>query len=34
MDSAYQVVIERAPGFGESQQNTDRLIPVVELITN
>jgi hypothetical protein len=34
MDSARQVVIERAPGFGEYQQSTDRLIPVVELITN
>jgi deazaflavin-dependent oxidoreductase (nitroreductase family) len=33
-DSIYPVVVERAPGFGEYQQRTDRLIPVFELITD
>jgi hypothetical protein len=33
-DSVYSVVVERAPGFGEYQQRTDRLIPVFELITD
>lgn len=33
-DSIYSVVVERAPGFGEYQQRTDRLIPVFELITD
>jgi deazaflavin-dependent oxidoreductase (nitroreductase family) len=32
-DSIYQIVVERAPGFGEYQERTDRLIPVFELIT-
>lgn len=32
-DSIYQIVVEQAPGFGEYQQRTDRLIPVFELIT-
>lgn len=32
-DSIYQVVVQRAPGFGEYQEKTDRLIPVFELIT-
>ncbi|OBK79272.1 nitroreductase family deazaflavin-dependent oxidoreductase [Mycobacterium sp. 1165178.9] len=31
-DSVYPVVVERAPGFGEYQQRTDRLIPVFELV--
>lgn len=31
-DSVYRIVVERAPGFGEYQQRTDRLIPVFELI--
>lgn len=31
-DSIYPVVVERAPGFGEYQQRTDRLIPVFELV--
>ena len=30
-DSIYQIVVERAPGFGEYQERTDRLIPVFEL---
>ncbi|OBH47108.1 nitroreductase family deazaflavin-dependent oxidoreductase [Mycobacterium mantenii] len=33
-DSVYSVVVERAPGFGEYQQRTDRLIPVFELMTD
>jgi deazaflavin-dependent oxidoreductase (nitroreductase family) len=32
-DSIYPIVVERAPGFGEYQQRTDRLIPVFELVT-
>jgi deazaflavin-dependent oxidoreductase (nitroreductase family) len=32
-DSIYQIVVERAPGFGEYQERTDRLIPVFELVT-
>jgi deazaflavin-dependent oxidoreductase (nitroreductase family) len=32
-DSVFRVVVERAPGFGEYQESTDRLIPVFELIT-
>jgi deazaflavin-dependent oxidoreductase (nitroreductase family) len=32
-DSIYQIVIERAPGFGEYQEHTDRVIPVFQLIT-
>jgi deazaflavin-dependent oxidoreductase (nitroreductase family) len=31
-DSVYPVVVERAPGFGEYQHRTDRLIPVFELV--
>lgn len=31
-DSVYPVVVDRAPGFGEYQQRTDRLIPVFELV--
>jgi deazaflavin-dependent oxidoreductase (nitroreductase family) len=32
-DSIYQVVVERAPGFGEYEERTDRVIPVFELVT-
>ncbi|OBI16215.1 nitroreductase family deazaflavin-dependent oxidoreductase [Mycobacterium sp. E2497] len=32
-DSVYRIVVERAPGFGEYQERTDRLIPVFELVT-
>lgn len=31
-DSIYPVVVERAPGFGEYQERTDRVIPVFELV--
>jgi len=31
-DSIYRIVVERAPGFGEYEQRTDRVIPVFELI--
>jgi deazaflavin-dependent oxidoreductase (nitroreductase family) len=30
-DSVYPRIVERAPGFGEYQNKTDRVIPVVEL---
>lgn len=33
-DSIYPIVVERAPGFGEYQEHTDRLIPVFELIVD
>lgn len=33
-DSVYRAVVERAPGFGEYQQRTDRLIPVFELVAD
>ncbi len=32
-DSVYRTVVERAPGFGEYQERTDRAIPVFELVT-
>lgn len=32
-DSVYRIVVERAPGFGEYQERTDRVIPVFELVT-
>ena len=32
-DSIYQTIVERAPGFGEYQASTDRVIPVFELVT-
>lgn len=32
-DSVYRIVVERAPGFGEYQERTDRVIPVFELLT-
>lgn len=31
-DSIYPTVVERAPGFGEYEQRTDRVIPVFELV--
>ncbi len=31
-DSIYPVVVERAPGFGEYQERTDRIIPIFELV--
>ncbi|MCG5431953.1 nitroreductase family deazaflavin-dependent oxidoreductase [Mycobacterium sp. MYCO198283] len=31
-DQVYPAIVEQAPGFGEYQQKTDRLIPVFELI--
>jgi hypothetical protein len=30
-DRVYELVVERAPGFGEYQKKTDRAIPVFEL---
>jgi deazaflavin-dependent oxidoreductase (nitroreductase family) len=33
-DSIYRTVVERAPGFGEYQERTDRIIPVFELVTD
>lgn len=33
-DSIYRVIVQRAPGFGEYQQRTDRVIPVFELVPN
>lgn len=30
-DRIYAIVVERAPGFGEYEQRTDRVIPVFEL---
>lgn len=33
-DLIYPVIVERAPGFGEYQQRTDRVIPVFELMTD
>jgi deazaflavin-dependent oxidoreductase (nitroreductase family) len=30
-DRIYEIVVQRAPGFGEYQQKTDRVIPVFEL---
>lgn len=32
-DSIYRIVVARAPGFGEYEERTDRVIPVFELIT-
>ncbi len=31
-DRIYRIVVERAPGFGDYEQQTDRVIPVFELI--
>lgn len=33
-DSIYPIVVERAPGFGEYQERTDRVIPVFELVVD
>lgn len=33
-DAIYRIVVERAPGFGEYEQRTDRVIPVFELATD
>jgi deazaflavin-dependent oxidoreductase (nitroreductase family) len=33
-DAIYRIVVERAPGFGEYQERTDRVIPVFELVTD
>ena len=33
-DSIYPIIVERAPGFGEYQQRTDRVIPVFELVVS
>ena len=30
-DRVYDLIVERAPGFGEYQKKTDRVIPVFEL---
>ncbi len=30
-DRVYDLIVERAPGFGEYQEKTDRVIPVFEL---
>lgn len=30
-DAAYPRIVEKAPGFGEYQSKTDRVIPVIEL---
>lgn len=31
-DRVYDLIVEQAPGFGEYQQKTDRVIPVFELL--
>ena len=31
-DRIYDIVVKRAPGFGEYEQRTDRVIPVFELV--
>jgi deazaflavin-dependent oxidoreductase (nitroreductase family) len=31
-DSIFRIVVERAPGFGEYEERTDRVIPVFELV--
>ena len=33
-DRIYELVVQRAPGFGEYQQKTDRVIPVFKLAPN
>jgi deazaflavin-dependent oxidoreductase (nitroreductase family) len=32
-DELYPKVVERAPGFGEYEKRTDRVIPIFELVT-
>ncbi len=31
-DRVYALIVERAPGFGEYEKRTDRVIPVFELV--
>ena len=31
-DRIFRIVVERAPGFGEYEERTDRVIPVFELV--
>jgi deazaflavin-dependent oxidoreductase (nitroreductase family) len=33
-DSIYRTVVEQAPGFGEYEERTDRVIPIFELVTD
>ncbi len=33
-DRVYALIVERAPGFGEYEKRTDRVIPVFELTSN
>jgi len=33
-DSIYEIVVQRAPGFGEYEERTERRIPVFELIAD
>ncbi len=33
-DRIYEIVVQRAPGFGEYEQRTDRVIPIFELTPN
>ena len=33
-DRIYRVVVQRAPGFGDYESKTDRVIPVFELVPN
>lgn len=33
-DNVYERIVERAPGFGEYEKRTDRVIPVFELAPN
>ena len=33
-DRIFRIVVERAPGFGEYEERTDRVIPVFELVAD
>lgn len=33
-DRLYAVIVEQAPGFGEYEKRTDRVIPIFELVTD
>ncbi len=33
-DRIYKIIVERAPGFGEYEKRTDRVIPVFELVAD
>ncbi|MGZ8746752.1 MAG: nitroreductase/quinone reductase family protein [Mycobacterium sp.] len=33
-DRIYRIIVERAPGFGEYETRTDRVIPVFELVAD